>query len=145
MVAYEEDWVFPAPLDAVWKLLQSHLDDARIRSIHPLIVGQRTLPGSGPEAMVERTIDVRGKSLRSTWKVTPRPPDYYRWEVTESEGPWAPGTYVENRYSAAPGGTRMQTRGELRISVLPFFLPQKSTIRRVLAQLDREDLAAVPR
>lgn len=145
MVAYEEEGVFAAPIDNVWRLLQAHLDDSRIHSIHPLILNQRTLSGSGPDTMVERTIDVRGKPMRSKWKVTPRPPESYRWEVVESEGPWAPGTFIENRYSTVSGGTRIQTRGELRISVLPFFIPQKSTIRKVLNKLDEEDLAAVPR
>lgn len=145
MVAYEDDGLFPAPPDAVWTLLNAHLVDGRIHAIHPLIVSQKTVSQSGPETVVERTIDARGKQLRSKWKITYRPPELARWEVIESEGPWANGSFLENRYSAAPGGTRIQTRGDLRISVLPFFIPQKSTIRGVMAQLDREDVAALPR
>jgi hypothetical protein len=145
MVAYEDDGVFPAPPDAVWTLLQAHLDDGRIHAIHPLVLTQRTLSHSGPETLVDRSIDVRGKSMLSRWKITYRPPEYARWDVVESEGPWAPGSYVENQYSSAPGGTRIQTRGDLKISVLPFFLPQKLTIRSVFARLDKEDIGAVTR
>jgi polyketide cyclase/dehydrase/lipid transport protein len=145
MVVYEDDGIFAAPPDAVWALLQAHLDDGRVHSIHPLILTQRTISQSGPEVLVDRTIDVRGRSMRSTWKITYRPPDFARWDIVESEGPWASGSYLENRYSAAPGGTRIQTHGDLSISVLPFFLPQRFTIRRVFDRLEREDLAAIPR
>jgi hypothetical protein len=145
MVAFEDEGVFPAPLDALWTLLEAHLDDERIHAIHPLVLTQQTVSRSETEAILERTIDARGRSMRSKWKITYRRPDVYRWEVVESEGPWKVGTYVENRYAPVPGGTRVRSRGDLKISVLPFFLPQKPVIRRVLDQLDAEDIAAVTR
>jgi hypothetical protein len=143
MVSYAEVGLFPVTPDALWELLRAHLDDTRIHGIHPLVLTQQTVARSGPETIVDRTIDVRGKPMRSRWKITYMAPDSARWDVVESEGPWAAGSYIENRYSAVPGGTRIQTRGELKISVLPFFLPQKPLVRRVLDQLDREDLAAL--
>lgn len=142
MVAYRDDTVFPAPSDVLWKLLDAHMDDARIHQIHPLVLSQQTLSRSGPETILQRTIDARGKSLRSKWKVTYNRPTTARWEVLESEGPWTPGSYVENRYSLAPGGTLIQSQGELKISVLPFFLPQKMVIRSVFEKLHDEDVAA---
>jgi hypothetical protein len=143
MVAYEDESVFPASSEVLWKLLARHNDDSAIHQIHPLVLTQRTLSHAGADTIVERTVNARGKSLRSQWKITHRAPGMSRWEVLEGEGPWAPGSFVENRYSSVPGGTRVQTRGDLKITVLPFFLPQKPVIRRVLAQLDIEDLAAL--
>ncbi|MCI4351868.1 MAG: SRPBCC family protein [Thermoplasmata archaeon] len=142
MVAYQDDDMFPAPPDVLWKLLDAHLDDSAIRRIHPLILSQRTLNRNGMETIVERTIDARGKSLKSKWKITYNRPQTARWEVFESEGPWAVGSYVVNRYSAAPGGTRIESRGDLKITVLPFFLPQKLVIRSVFGRLHNEDIAA---
>jgi hypothetical protein len=143
MVVYEEDGVFPATPDLLWKLLERHLDDVAIHQIHPLVLTQHTWSHAGPETIVERAIDVRGKSMRSKWKITYTRPTMARWDILESEGPWAPGSFVENRYSPAPGGTRIQTRGELKINVLPFFLPQKGLIRRLFDDLDKEDRAAL--
>lgn len=132
--------MFPAPRDAIWKLLNAHLDDSAISRIHPLLKAQKTISQSGSEIVMDRWTDVRGKVLRSRWKVTVRPPDLYRWEIVDSEGPWTTGNFVENAYVDVPGGTQVRTRGELKISVLPFFLPQKSLIHKVLDQLDSEDL-----
>ena len=142
MVAYQDDTVFPAPPNVVWKLLNNHLDDNQIHGIHPLILSQQTVSRNGNETIVHRTIDARGKSLGSKWKITYTPPGDSRWEVIESEGPWTVGSYVENRYSLAPGGTLIQTRGDLKISVLPFFLPQLATIRRVFSTIHEEDIVA---
>ncbi|MCI4340553.1 MAG: hypothetical protein L3J73_04735, partial [Thermoplasmata archaeon] len=73
--------------------------------------------------------------------LTYRPPDSARWEVVDSQGPWAPGTYIESRYEDAPGGTRITAKGDLKISVLPFFLPQRSMVRKVLDDVHAEDIA----
>ena len=145
MVAYEDDTVFPAPRAAVWRLLDAHREDDRIGRIHPLISGQKTLDRSDTESTVERWIDVRGKGMRSVWKLTYRPPESARWEVVESQGPWAPGSYVDSRYLEVDGGTLIQARGDLKISVLPFFLPQRSTVRKVLDDIHNEDVAYLTR
>jgi len=145
MVAYEDDDLFPAPRAIVWKLLDEHLDDAKALVIHPLIKSQKTVSRSGSEIVVDRVIDVRRKLLKSRWKITFEPPDHGRWEVVQSEGPWAPGSYLDATYSEVPGGTRIQARGELTISVLPFFLSQKRTVPRVLNDVHTEDLAYIRR
>jgi hypothetical protein len=141
MVTYEYRGVFPAPRDRVWALLNAHMDDGVIGRIHHLIKSQHTVSRSNGGSIVDREIDARGKVMRSRWKLEYRPPDFSRWEVVDSVGPWAPGTYVENRYSDDPAGTMIETKGDLKISVLPFFLPQKSMVRRVLDTVDSEDQA----
>jgi hypothetical protein len=141
MVEYEESELFPFPRERVWKLLRAHNDEGTIGRIHPLIKSQRTLSKNGDETTLQRSIDVRGKPLNSQWKITFRPPDYSKYEILASEGPWSEGSSVENQYSDAPGGTMIQSRMKLHISVLPFFLPQKAMSRRILNTIDKEDRA----
>jgi len=141
MVAYEDEGVYPKPRAEVWNLLDDHLDDAKIRRIHSLISVQKTVQRTADETVVERWIDFRGKALRSIWRITYRPPDATRWEIVESQGPWAAGSFLENTYSDAPGGTLIRSKGDLRLSVLPFFIPQRSLVRRVLDTIQNEDLA----
>jgi hypothetical protein len=141
MVEYVDDSVFPRPRAVVWELLNAHLDDAKIGKIHHLISTQKTVRREGNETTVERWIDVRGKAMRSIWKLTYHPPDQARWEVVDSQGPWAPGSFIENTYTEDPAGTRIQTKGDLRINVLPFFMSQRSNVRKVLETVHTEDLA----
>jgi hypothetical protein len=141
MVDYEDTTVFPAPREKVWKLLDAHLDDRAISSIHHLIKAQTTASRSGAETLVDRTIDARGKMLRSRWKITYQPPDLARWEIVDGEGPWKTGSFIENRYAEDPGGTRITGRGDLTISVLPFFMSQKRTIQSVYSDIHDEDVA----
>lgn len=140
MVQYHESSTFPTSRERVWSLLRAHLDDLTISRIHPLIRSQRTTgrPSEGV-TVVERSIDVRGRLLASTWKITYAPPDRARWEIVASEGPWAPGSSVENTYADVPGGTEIRTHADVRISVLPFFLSQKRTVRRIFDDIERED------
>jgi hypothetical protein len=139
MVDYQEDQLFPFPRDRVWQLLRAHMDDTTISRIHPLIQSQKTVSTSGDATVLDRRIDARGKVLASTWRVTNRPPDYTKWEVIASNGPYAVGSWLENTYSQEAAGTRIRTHGDLRISVLPFFLPQRRFIRGVLDTIDAED------
>lgn len=139
MVTYDDEEVLAAPLDVIWKVLQDHRDDTKISTVHPLCLSQTTVSRTENESVVDRVIDVRGKSMKSRWKLTFRPPVSYRWEVVESDGPWAKGTFVEVRYDAVPGGTRVKAHGELSISVLPFFLSQKRTVARLLNDISAED------
>ena len=141
MKQYHDDGIINAPISAVWKLIDSHLDDAVIHSIHPELLEQTTESRGTPDTFVNRIIDVRGRRMASRWKLTFRPPEFYRWEIVGGEGPWQTGTYVENTYSEVPGGTRMVTQGQLYISVLPFFLPQGVMIRRILSQIEAQDEA----
>ncbi|HXW67343.1 MAG TPA: SRPBCC family protein [Thermoplasmata archaeon] len=139
MVRYEHDEVFPFPRDRVWQLLRDHTDDTRISRIHPLIRQQRTIGQTGASTTLERSIDARGRLLSSQWRYTARPPDMLRWEIVAGTGPYALGSWMENTYSEAAGGTRIQSRGELRITVVPFFLPQGTVLKRVLETIDAED------
>jgi len=145
MVTYEDETTFPASRERVWKLLDAHLDDKTIGMIHHLIKSQTTVSRSGGETVVDRTIDVRGKILRSRWKVLYRPPDLARWEILDSEGPWARGSYIENTYSDGQAGTNIRGRGDMTISVLPFFLSQKRTIQKVFTDIHAEDVAFAQR
>lgn len=141
MVEYASEDVFPAPREKVWALLRAHLDPSLATRIHPKILSQTEVSRDGDSVVVEREIDARGRRLRSRWKVTLRPPELGRWEIVDGEGPYAPGSFVESRYSDAPGGTHITARGNLKITVLPFFLPQGPVVRRVLDDIDREDRA----
>jgi hypothetical protein len=145
VVLYDDDDLFPAPRDVVWRLLRDHLDDAKILVIHPLIKSQKTVSRTDSETVVDRVIDVRRKLLRSRWKLSYNPPEKARWEILESEGPWAPGSFVDVTYADVPGGTRIHARGDLTISVLPFFFSQARTVRSVLNDVHIEDWAFVNR
>jgi Polyketide cyclase / dehydrase and lipid transport len=141
MVAYESDQLFPFPRDRVWKLLNDHLDDALISNIHPLIKQSRTISRDANAVVLERTIDARGKLLTSQWRVTARPPDTFRWDIIASNGPYAVGSWMESTYTEQGGNTRIRSRGDLKISILPFLIPQRPVIRRVLDDIDSEDQA----
>ncbi|MGP8076882.1 MAG: hypothetical protein ACLP8Y_09210 [Thermoplasmata archaeon] len=145
MVAYEDDDMISAPRPIVWKLLDDHLDDKKILTIHPLIQSQTTVSRTGSEIVVDRVIDVRRKMMKSRWKITYQPPERGRWEILDSEGPWTPGSYLDVRYEEVPGGTRLHAKGDLSINVLPFFLSQKRTVARVLNDVHIEDLSFLNR
>jgi len=145
MVVYEDRVLISAPRDVVWRLLNDHLDDKKISTIHPLVQSQNTVSRTGSEIVVDRVIDVRRKMMKSRWKITYLPPERGRWEVVEGEGPWAVGSYVDVMYADVPGGTQVSARGDLTISVLPFFLSQKRTIARVLNDVHIEDLSFLNR
>jgi hypothetical protein len=78
MVTYEDEVLLPAPRAIVWRLLNDHLDDAKIVTIHPLIRSRRTVSREGSEVVVDRVIDVRCKARKPRWKITPHPPDHAR-------------------------------------------------------------------
>jgi hypothetical protein len=145
MVAYADETRIAAPREIIWKLLNDHLDDAKLPVIHPLVQSQKTVSRMQGEVVVDRVIDVRRKMMKSRWKLTYQPPERARWELVESEGPWSPGSYLEATYAEVPGGTMVTTRGELTISVLPFFLSQKRTVASVLNDIHTEDLAFLNR
>jgi hypothetical protein len=141
MVDYHDEAILPFPRQRIWQLIDAHLDPALIGRIHPLIRSQETVTSRPEETVLQRTIDVRGELMNSRWRLTSQPPEMFRWEVLQSDGPWAEGTWLENRYSEVPAGTRVESRGKLKVSVLPFLIPQSPVIRRVLSDLDVEDIA----
>jgi hypothetical protein len=140
MVAIESDELLPFARTTVWRLLQDHMDDSQISRIHPLVRKQSTLSTTGDTTLVERTIDARGKLLRSQWKVIYRPPDVFRYDIVAGDGPYAVGSWLENSYAEEGAGTRIRTRGDLKVTVVPFFIPQRVVLRRVLDTIDAEDL-----
>jgi hypothetical protein len=139
MVDYQSDELFPFPRERVWKLLHDHTDDSLIGRIHPLIRQQRTVSRSDDSAVVDRSIEARGRLLTSQWKYTFRRPDRLKWEITGGTGPYAPGSWLENTYIEDAGGTRIRSRGQFRITVVPFFIPQRTVVTRVLDTIDAED------
>ena len=139
MVAHESDQLFPFSRERVWKLLNDHLDDQQISRIHPLVKESRTISRDANSVLFERKIDARGKILASQWRDTARPPDSFRWDIVTSNGPYAAGGWMESHYTEEAGATRIRSRGELKISVLPFFIPQRPVLRRVLDDIDAED------
>ncbi|MCI4349713.1 MAG: hypothetical protein L3J93_05805 [Thermoplasmata archaeon] len=140
MAHYQDEGILPVPRAELWKLLDHHLDDRAILAIHPRITAQRLVRLAGNEAFVERQIAVGRGTKSSTWKLTSNPPDAYRWEVLDGDGPWAPGSFVANRYSDDPAGTMVRSEGELTIVGLPKFL-QAWLARRVLAGIHSQDIA----
>jgi len=140
MVAFEDESVIDAPRAVVWKLLTDHLDEAKIVDIHPLVRSQKLVSRTEHEVVIDRVIDVNRKMKKSRWKLTFRPPEQARWEILESEGPWTPGSYLELTYTEVGKTTRVHAKGELAIVDLPFFLSQPRTVRRVLDDIDTEDV-----
>lgn len=140
MVAYEEEDVFPAPREIVWKLLTDHLDDKKIVDIHPLIQSQNTVRRSGHEVVVDRVIDDRRKLKKSRWKLTYDPPEKSRWEVVESEGPWTAGSYLEFTYADEGKNTRIHARGEVTVLNPPFLVSQPRAVRSMFNDLHTEDV-----
>jgi hypothetical protein len=139
VVEYQDEQLFPFPRDRVWKLLQDHVDDSLILKIHPLIKRQTTVSRSEEGAVVERVIDARGKPLVSQWRYTVRAPDYLKWEILSGTGPYAPGSVMENTYSEEAGGTRIRSKGRFKVTVAPFFVPQRAVLNRVFDTIDNED------
>ncbi|MCI4318605.1 MAG: hypothetical protein L3K23_00510 [Thermoplasmata archaeon] len=132
--------MFPLLLDQLWSFLDAHLDDATVTQIHPDIVGQRTVSREGEVTTVERSIRFRRDVLRSTWKITYHRPSLARWEIVSGDGPMAPGSFLENQYSDAVGGTMIASRGELTVVRFPRFL-QRRIARVALGRIDAQDRA----
>ncbi len=139
MVDYASDEVMPFPRERIWQLLDDHLDEEKVARIHPRITRQSTVSRDASSIVLARSIDARGRLLRSRWRITARPPDTYRWEILEGEGPYATGSWMESSYTEEARGTRVRSEGRLRLTVVPFLLPQGPVIRRVLDSIDAED------
>jgi hypothetical protein len=135
---YVDEGAFPLSREQLWAFLDQHWDPAVIGQIHPDIVAQKVLNQRENGAALERTIRYRGKDLRSVWTVTWRRPDFIRWEIGESAGPMASGSYLENAYSDAPGGTYVRSHGEITVTGLPKFLMRR-IVRTAMGTIDNED------
>jgi hypothetical protein len=140
MATYDDKGVFPLAREELWKFLDEHLEDAQVTRIHPDIVGQRTVRREGELTVVERSIRFRRDLLRSTWKITYHRPTFARWEIESGDGPMAPGSFLENRYSDAVGGTMVESHGEITVVRFPRFL-QRRIARSALGRIDAQDRA----
>jgi hypothetical protein len=141
VVQYSDDDVIEAPRAVVWRLLDEHLDDAKISTIHPLIQSQKTVLRTEGEVQLDRVIDVARKPRKSHWRITFDRPERFRWEVLESEGPWASGSYLELKYAEqTPRTTAVTTRGALTVLRLPLFASQERAVRTALNDLRTEDV-----
>jgi len=145
MVVYEDEELISAPREVVWKLLRDHLDERKVVEIHPLIRSQTTVSRTDAEAVLDRTIDVNRKPVRSRWKISFHPPGSARWELLESEGPWAKGSYLDLTYTELPWGTRVHARGDLSIAPRPFFLSAERAVAIALNDIHTEDVAFLRR
>lgn len=141
------DGVFPLTLDAVWRLLHAHLDEATLREIHPWILsgrgvreGERVPFGDlmfPPEKVAEREIRLMGRRYRTTWTYAIEPPSRFAYKIRFENGATS---RFGNTYAAVPGGTFVKTVGEVSIKGVPKFLGLWAT-RRLLDRADEEDLA----
>ena len=139
--------VFPLPLDALWKLLYAHLDEDRIREIHPWMMGGRTLREEGVikfnglafprQRVAERVVKVAGRRARTTWRYRIEPPTRYEYETVFENGS---RTRFDNAYAPAEGGTLVTTTGEVSIRHMPSFIAMW-LVNRSLGRADDEDLA----
>lgn len=149
IVAVRTEVVLPVAMDKLWKLLWMHLDESKVREIHPWILsGQVAEEGEEVQfgglafkatRVVDREVKLAGGRSKSTWKYRIRPPDTYNYDIVFENGSTVA---VENTYSEAPGGTLVRTTGEASIKGLPKFL-QGWFVKRVLTRADREDFEYV--
>ncbi len=141
------DGVFPLTLDAVWRLLHEHLDEATLREIHPWIRSGRVVRESQPVSfggrmfsqykVAEREIRIMGRRFRTTWTYAIEPPLRFTYEIRFENGSTS---RFSNAYAAVPQGTFVKTVGEVSMKGVPTFLGIWAT-RRLLDRADEEDLA----
>jgi hypothetical protein len=124
--------------DRLWSVLALHLEDDVIVEIHPSIVSQRLVSKEDDSWLFQRKIRDSGRTFNLLTKVTTRPPEMYRWEIIESDGGVAAGSYVENHYEETNRGTSIDTTIRMSLRGVPGFL-QKWIIERRMDQADEED------
>ena len=140
------DGVFPLTLEAVWRLLHAHLDEATLREIHPWILSARVVRESErvpfgelmlpPEKVAEREIRLMARRFRTTWTYAIEPPLRFAYEVRFENGSTS---RFRNAYAAVPRGTFVKTVGEVSMKGIPTSLGIWAT-RRLLNRADDEDL-----
>lgn len=145
--AFQMEDVFPLSLDELWNLLHAHVDEGRLREIHPrFLSGQSIREGdivefhglSYPrEKVAERVIRIGGRPSKSTWTYRIEPPTRYAYEVVFPNGSML---RIDNSYSSTGGGTLVKTSGEVSLKQVPSFLAV-GIVKRSFNRSDREDLA----
>ena len=143
--------VFPLPLNTVWRLLHAHLDDDRIREIHPWILRGRSIREGEPVEfqgltfpqvkVAERVIRVGVRYATTAWTYRIEPPVRYRYEVAFPNGSL---TRFDNTYSSAEGGTLVKTTGTFSIKRVPSFIALR-IVKRSFERSDAEDLVYAKR
>lgn len=143
----EMEGVFPLPPDRVWNLLWHHMDEDRIRTIHPWILSStRIREGDSveyngltfpKEKASVRQAKLAGRPSTGTWNYRIEPPDRFGYEILLDNGSTA---RFDNTYAAAPGGTLVKTRAVISLKGVPDFLAA-GAVRRALNRGEREDLA----
>ena len=144
---WELEAVFPLPLQAVWTLLHAHLDDNRLREIHPWILSGRTTYEEGAtdfaglsfprEKLAERVVKIRGRSSRTTWRYWIEPPHRYAYEAVFENGSVI---RFDNTYTEVETGTLVLTSASVSIRGAPSFLA-RWLVNRSLNRTEDEDLA----
>ena len=139
MVIINEESVFPAAREKLWRVLELHTDNEVIRRIHPTVLSQKQLSKEGNRWVLERVMHTYGRTFNLTTRYEMAPMDLFRWEIIASTGPVTPGSYIENRFSDAGDATKLITRGEMTLKGVPGFM-QRWLVGRTLGQADKEDL-----
>ena len=144
---WELEAVFPLPLQAVWTLLHAHLDDNRLREIHPWILSGRTTQEEGTadfaglsfprEKLAERVVKIGGRSSRTTWRYWIEPPRRYAYEAAFENGSVI---RFDNTYTEVETGTLVHTSANVSIKGVPSFLT-RWLVNRSLNRTEDEDLA----
>lgn len=139
--------VFPLELDALWELLHAHIDESRLREVHPWILDGRTTREGEPvefngrlyprEKVAERVVKVGVRRARTTWRYRIDPPVRYLYDIAFENGSL---TRLDNTYSPAEGGTLVRTLGEVSIKRVPSSIATW-LVRRSLNRTEDEDLA----
>src|SRR5256885_16594568 len=103
MKAFRTEDVFPLSLDETWGLLHAHVDEDRLRKIHPRIISGHSIREgesiefrglSFPrEKVAERGIRIGGRSTKSTLRYPIQPPDRYPYEAVFPDGSLLPGAH----------------------------------------------------
>lgn len=121
----------------LWTFLDRHVSP-EISRIHPEILAQKVVSSSGRRTIFQRTIEVQDKRFSSTWRITIERPRAMRWEIVEGDGPWAPGTWLDNSYTESHEKVKVRSVGELELVGVPSAL-QTKIIRTVLDQVSAQD------
>jgi len=149
--AFRTEGVLPLSLDETWDLLHAHVDEDRLRKIHPRIISGQSLRESEVvefqgltfprEKVAERVIRIGGRPTRSTWTYRIEPPIRYAYEVVFPNGSTL---RVDNTYSSFEGATLVKTSGAVSLKRVPSFLAVW-IVKRLFSRSDREDFGYAKR
>ena len=142
----EMEGLFPLPLDSTWTLLSHHIDEDRVREIHPWILNGRVVR-EGPTIVFEglrfpqekaavREVRLAGRRSTASWRYRIDPPRRFGYEILFETGS---AVRLDNEYNSVPGGTHVRTIAKISIEGIPDRLAAW-VVGRTLNRADREDL-----